>query len=109
MLRRYIVPSLLALTMVFGAATASSTEAASEPLSDQAADTMIIDQNGAEAAPTLGHPSDSSQKNGASCASTDVKEGEKSHPCDSACICCGLTGAEACCDKCWTCWYEGGG
>ena len=54
MLRRYIVPSLIALTMILGATSASSTEVTSEPLAGQAADAMIVEQNGAGAATTLG-------------------------------------------------------
>jgi hypothetical protein len=109
MLRRYIVPSLIALTMILGATSASSNEVTSEPLSGQAADAMMVEQNGAKAEATLGLPSDLSQKSGASCATTDAKGSDEAHPCDSACDCCGLTGAGACCDKCWTCWYQGGG
>jgi hypothetical protein len=109
MLRRYIVPSLIALTMILGATSASSNEVAIEPLPGQTADAMMVEHPRAEAAAPLGLPADLSQKNGTACAATDTKESDKAHPCDSACDCCGLTGAGACCDKCWTCWYQGGG
>ena len=109
MLRRYIVPSLIALTMVLGAASASSNETPCEPSAGQAADTVMVELYGAEAPAPLGLPADLSQKNAGSCGASDAKEGDNAHPCDSACDCCGLFGAQACCDKCWTCWYSGGG
>ena len=124
MLHRYIVPSLIALTMVLGASSASSNEqasgsedaslkapvaAAAEAISGSQRAEKIVNPGEFTA---IESPADASPKSGGSCApkpetqSTEKKEGENSNPCDTACECCGLWNVPACCDKCWTCWYN---
>lgn len=125
MLHRYIVPSLIALTMVLGASSASSNEpmSGSDDASLNAPSAAIVEETGGSqraekiVSPAeftgIDSPADGAQKSGSgSCApstetmSTEKKEGENSNPCDTACECCGLWNVPACCDKCWTCWYN---
>lgn len=119
MLRRFIAPSLLALTMVFGAVSASFGEAASDSTITGAATPSAItaDQPTDSAIqPTNALPADTSPQGGAgSCAAKsetesslpDAKGTDSSNPCDTACECCGQWNVPTCCDKCWGCWIGG--
>lgn len=112
MLRRFIAPSLLALTMAFGAVSASFGEAASDSTITGAATPSAITAD----QPTNALPADTSPQGGAgSCAAKsetesslpDAKGTDSSNPCDTACECCGQWNVPTCCDKCWTCWIGG--
>ncbi len=117
MLRRIIAPSLLALTMVFGAVSASFGEAASDStITGSAAPSVAAQPTDSSAQPTNALPADSAPKGGAgSCAAQsgtesslpDAKGTDSSNPCDTACECCGQWNVPTCCDKCWTCWIGG--
>lgn len=89
MLRRFVVTSLAALTMVFGIATLASAGMTPAPSPEPSGGTC----EAAAESPTY----------------TPATAGsESAHPCDTACECCGQWNVEACCDKCWSCWYGGG-
>lgn len=114
MIRRLLATTLLALPMLFGVASASSGDAtaSSDAPSEPTEKASLVEESGDAARPAIAPTTGGSEKSGGgSCGapaetmSTGGDDGESAHPCDTACDCCGYWGVEACCDKCWSCWY----